>query len=316
MTVARLSRRSIVLLAAVRLVAACSDGDDQATIQLAVSGRGADAIAMSFRARCAAGSCDSVARCTASDGACSFEVEASSTVRLEARPGSGRRFVAWSGACAPVTGFPDSATVVLNPHEVAQCEGAFGPVVTAGCSNPVVIEDDFEVDAGWTYLVSSSTPGPDSTLTVVVARQATGGSPGGYRQMQHVFNSGGSLSVYHAFEAAYDPSTQGTIDHINYYEDQILLDPPFVGAFIEPGFTMRQAGVLTTFVVRPPTGRFSNTVWERTPVLALTASSVAPGVDFTGGPITFGYARFSTNTGLDRYTITHGIDNFRVEICR
>ena len=49
----------------------------------------------------------------------------------------------------------------------------------------------------------------------------------------------------------------------------------------------------------------------------LTAADF-PGVNFssTGGPITFGYFRSNTNTGGGAVTLTHGIDNWKVEICR
>jgi len=303
----------IALIAALGLGLACADGDDQATVQLVVIGSREDSIAASYRAPCPTGICEASSVCAAADGTCSFAVETQSTVRLQARPATGRRFASWSGACSPVAGVPDSATLISTAHDVAQCRGEFAPVVTAGCNNPVVIEDDFEVDHGWT-----ATWLPTEGVTASASHQTSGGNPDGYRQMQHIFKGGrgASIFVYHAFQATYDPSTQGTIDHVNYYEDQVLPNPPFAGAIVNTYFTMRQNRTPTIFVVRPPNAALANTEWERTSLLGLTAASAAPGVDFAGGPITFGYGRASSNTSLDAFTVTHGIDNFRVEICR
>jgi len=70
-------------------------------------------------------------------------------------------------------------------------------------------------------------------------------------------------------------------------------------------------------VLRPPTNAFTNTTWETTAALDLTAADF-PGVDFSaaGGPITFGFFRSNTNSGGGALTLTHGVDNFKVEICR
>lgn len=322
MRVARLSLRSIVLMTALGLLAilgggtACtgSDGEggnDETTFELTVTGSDGDGVAASFSAPCNAGFCPVSYTCSGSDGTCAYEVETATTVRLQARPEAGRRLVAWSGNCTTVAGFPDSARIAINADVIFDCEAEFAPDVTAGCNNPVIIQDDFGADAGWLASATVS----NANVTGTVDRQATGGNPDGYRRMQHLFTGSAAISYFHTFATTYDPSTQGAIDHVNYYEDQILVAPPFAGAAVGTAFTMTQGGNRTALVLRPPGGAFTTTTWERTSLLDITAASV-PGVDFAGGPITFGYLRSNTNSGTGSYTITHGIDNFRVEICR
>ncbi len=252
-----------------------------------------------------------------SASACSGEYRnsaGSGIVDLEASPTSGSVFVSWTG-CTPYPTRPQRCHVNY-PAPPADTDFAVTvrfDVVAAACTNPLTIQDQFDSDAGWTATATTSGGSP----TQSVSFQAAGGNPGGYRQMQHVFTGASAIAVYHYYgTTTYDPSAQGAIDHINYYEDQIELNPPFAGAAVGTGFSLTQGGTRYNVILRPPSGAFTNTAWESTSRLNLTAADF-PGADFsaTGGPITFGYFRSNT-TGSSSLTVTHGIDNWKVEICR
>ena len=253
-----------------------------------------------------------------SASACSREYRnsaGSGIVDLEASPTSGSVFVSWTG-CTPYPTRPQRCHVNY-PAPPADTDFAVTvrfDVVAAACTSPLTIQDQFDSDAGWTATAITSGGSP----TQSVSFQATGGNPGGYRQMQHVFTGASAIAVYHYYgTTTYDPGAQGAIDHINYFEDQIELNPPSPGAAVGTGFSMMQGGTRYNIILRPPGGAFTNTAWETTLRVNLTAAAF-PGVNFssTGGPITFGYFRSNTNTGGGAVTLTHGIDNWRVEICR
>jgi len=232
---------------------------------------------------------------------------------LLASPAAGSLFGSWTG-CSTVSG--TTCTLSFSPSAgdtTFNVTASFAPPLAA-CNNPVIIQDQFAADAGWTTTVTVGSGAPTQT----VAFQASGGNPGGYRQMQHIFPGAGVISVYHDFGAVtYNPGTQGAIDHINYYEDQIELAPPFAGAAIGTGFTLTQGGGRYSTILHPPTGAFTNTSWATASLTGLTAASFSAGLNFaTGGPITFGYFRSNTNNGGSAITLNHGIDNWKVEICR
>jgi hypothetical protein len=236
------------------------------------------------------------------------------SVRLVAIATVGSQFAGWSGECT-AGGAPDTAYIYMDTERPYDCTATFelDPLANA-CTNAVVIQDDFSTDAGWTTSLTAN----NGNVTQAVAVQAAGGTPGGYRRMQHIFTGASLMAVFHAYGAVtYNPATQGAIDHINYSEDQIVIDPPFVGAAVGTGFTLTQGGIRYSIVMNPPGGAFTNLAWQKSSRVDLKAADF-PGINFSaaGGPITFGYFRSNSNDGGSAITVTHGIDNFRVEVCR
>jgi len=255
--------------------------------------------------------------CVTAEGSCSLTLdlddEGSATIIFTATADAGSEFAGWSRECIPEDLRPTESKLTMDEETGYECTATFD-LVAAACTNPLVIEDPFTTDAGWTTTVSTTT----ANVTQAVSAQATGGNPGGFRQMQHIFTGLGAIAVFHTYGAVtYDPRTQGAIDHLNYFEDQIVLNPPAPGAAVGTGFSVTQGGTRYSVVLRPPTNAFTNTTWETTAALDLTAADF-PGVDFSaaGGPITFGFFRSNTNSGGGALTLTHGVDNFKVEICR
>ncbi len=261
--------------------------------------------------------------CTITDGVaggetfCSAEFEDAGNgglFNLVATPAEGSSFTSWS-RCSSSSGATCTLSFGASSRDTSfSVTATFTRDAPLSCNNPVVIQDQFTADAGWTttVVVGSGTPAQ------AVAFQASGGNPGGYRQMQHLFTGTGSITVYHDYgTTTYDPVSQGAIDHINYYEDEIQINPPFAGAAVAAGFTVKQGAGRYSIILRPPAGAFTNTVWETTSLMDLTAASFSAGLNFssTGGPLTFGYFRGNTNNA-GALTVTHGIDNWKVEICR
>jgi hypothetical protein len=131
--------------------------------------------------------------------------------------------------------------------------------------------------------------------------------------MTHVFPGAGTIQVDHVFPTPYVPSMSGAIDHIDYSEDRIQFNQPFPGAAIGGYFFLRQSGVRR--IVTLTGGTFTGTAWETATLSGLRASNFS-GADFSaqGAPIEFGFVRWNSTGGI--LTTTHGIDNWRVTICR
>ncbi len=99
----------------------------------------------------------------------------------------------------------------------------------------------------------------------------------------------------------YDPSIQGTIDSIDYFEDAIQFSCVPCLPLTIPGTPLLSAIAL----------RQSNVLYLRTPDFSAT-----------GSPIEFGFVRLQGNRTfgsefeilLDAFEIRHGIDNWRVEL--
>jgi Divergent InlB B-repeat domain len=316
--------RAVTALIALTSLGACGDGQGGlqlgdnfvATLDVSIEGTGSGRVAaqgLNPRPEYFGGfTCDTEA------GSCEdqedLDVDGADSVRLVAVPAAGSLLAGWSGDCT-VSAAPDTAYIYMDTERRYNCTATFDldPLANA-CTNAVVIQDDFSSDAGWTTSLTAN----NGNVTQAVAVQASGGIPGGYRRMQHIFTGASLMAVFHAYGAVtYNPSTQGVIDHINYSEDQIVIDPPFVGAAVGTGFTMTQGGIRYSIVMNPPGAAFTNLAWQKSSRVDLTAADF-PGIDFSaaGGPITFGYFRSNSNDGGGAITVTHGIDNFRVEVCR
>jgi len=183
------------------------------------------------------------------------------------------------------------------------------------CFDPFVLTETFEVGDSF-----SAVAVPRNRATDTVMIEPDGGFPGGYRRMEHILpgvTGGSSVTVFHLFDEVYDPA-DGAISHFNYSEDQIQFDPPFPTAAIGAGLFVVQNGTRYTFPLNPG-GAFTSPTWERVRIDDLDPESFATGLDFSanGAPIQFGFYRSNThNESAEGITATHGIDNWRVEICR
>jgi hypothetical protein len=216
----------------------------------------------------------------------------------------------------PVTGTlaPGTYTATVPVQSTTASNSPQNLAITLVVAAPAcsTIQDQFGADGGWSETATTS----GNTPTQSVSFQVDGGNPDGYRQMKHFFAGAGTISVYHYYQTTtYNPSMQGAIDYINYSEDQKELNPLFLGAAVGTGFSMMQGGTRYNIILRSPSGAFTNTAWETTS--AVLRASDFSGVNFTatGGPITFGYFR-SNSSGGGTNTVTHGIDNWKVEVCR
>ena len=146
--------------------------------------------------------------------------------------------------------------------------------------------------------------------------RGSGGNPGGYRVMTHEFTATTSpnfvsIFVYHIFD--FGGPDRGPIDRIRYREDRIKLAPNTATSAVGSGAVILQNDV---YHVAPLTGgQFANSSWEKVEVV-LRASDFSPVPNFASGapPMLFGYLR--SNSNRFPLVIEHGIDNWRVEICR
>lgn len=182
------------------------------------------------------------------------------------------------------------------------------------CKSPRIFSEDFNSDATlfWRRNVVADAPSILETRTW----RGTGGNPGGYRVMTHEFTATTSpnfvsIFVYHIFD--FGGPDQGPIDRIRYREDRIKLAPLTATSAVGSGAVIFQNGVYHVALLTG--GQFGNTAWENVDV-TLRATDFAPVPDFSSGapPMLFGYLR--SNSNRFPLVIEHGIDNWRVEICR
>jgi hypothetical protein len=166
------------------------------------------------------------------------------------------------------------------------------------------LSDPFDFDGRWTT-TSEAAPG----FREFTDFRASGGLPDGYRHMTHVLTGRGLIAVSHMYALTYEPRTQGAIRRIRYSEDRKQFDPPFAGAAVGTGFVVEQAGrrVLRDLPeLREPT-------WHHFQVDMVASDLPAIDLSASGGPIRFGYYRANSDSTA---TVQHGIDNWRVELCR
>ncbi len=177
-----------------------------------------------------------------------------------------------------------------------------------------ILSDDFE---GGTDRWSTVTSGTNGATDIVSIQ-------GGYRRMQHVLpgttdgeGNPTQITVVHLFEGGtWDPAVDGALSHINYSEDRIEQDPPFDGAAVGALFILEQDGT-RYFVSLDESNAFTNTAWESKSLNGLTPGDFSPSApDFSasGGEMVFGILRSNTNRSDIEIVITHGLDNWRVEL--
>ena len=198
-------------------------------------------------------------------------------------------------------------------------------------SSTIISDGDFN-PTDWTVTVTKI--GSPTTLT---QQQTTGGNPGNYRTTTDTFPAMGPFDLYtvttfHLFQgAAYDPSTQGAIDHLDYQEDNLLasFSPAHNSPQVRGYFVIEQNGtIFAPFAF----STINTTTWQTYSSTGLQANQfymfdnpiegVHPDFSAQGAPITFGYARYrdrNANNPPDvpvsqELIYEHGIDNWQVTI--
>lgn len=181
---------------------------------------------------------------------------------------------------------------------------------TATCNNPHVFQDDFEEQRSWVDTVIRTS----SDAVAMVNYEATGGNSGGYRRMLHHFPGGAQeqISVRHIFieDGFYVPIEQGAVSFLRVTEDRIKFSPTGANQ-IGTGVIVRKNDV--DHIALLTGGVFSNETWQRVTV-DLEGSDFSPPVDLSTGAFQFGYLRSNTSAAV--LDLTHGIDNWKVEVCR
>ena len=196
---------------------------------------------------------------------------------------------------------------------------------------PVVIISDGTFNAGdWSIFKVESVAGTSHT----VQQELTGGNPDAFRSMTHTLppvapGDLAEIKVTHLYlGASYDPGVQGAIDHINYAEDGILLNLPYIDAHSVTHVALVQDNRLFLsknffrFI-----GNFN--VWQSETLTDLTANDFAaddgsgdqPDFSASGGVIQFGYGRSNTRTETlppvplnQDLVYEHGLDNWTVTV--
>ena len=92
----------------------------------------------------------------------------------------------------------------------------------------IVFSDGIFNDNDWSIFANGTNGANQSTTQF-----PSGGNPNEFRLMQHFLPPMSSILVFHTKNGAtYTPQTQGPIAALNYSEDQMEQNPPFVGAAI------------------------------------------------------------------------------------
>jgi hypothetical protein len=245
------------------------------------------------------------------DGGAVWRVDSGGGAIVASGPEEGRWTARWTLGAA--LGEQRATFEALDSNErPSGIKATFRATVVPGrgdCQDPVVFEDTFEQGDRWASDATSSSP----AILHDAFPSSAGGSPGSYRRMRHVFPGPGSLTVFHSRGgASYEPQRDGRITSIRYSEDRTLFDPPFAGAAVAGGLLVQQAGRR----VQAALATFRGTSWQRAE--AVLSPSDLPGIDFSfaGSTISFGYYRANSVTTDRPADLAHGIDNWRVELCR
>ena len=123
----------------------------------------------------------------------------------------------------------------------------------------LVIGDSDFVDADWNVAMVFQQSASQQSQQI-----ATGGNPDEFRQTTHTLNPDIAherlIIAYHGFSSmAYDLSSQGAITSIDYFVNQIVINPPFAGAAITHRVALLQNGVIFTTISSQLS--FTNTTW-------------------------------------------------------
>jgi hypothetical protein len=121
-----------------------------------------------------------------------------------------------------------------------------------------------------------------------------------------------TVSVRHIYieDGFYVPVEQGGVSHLRVTEDRIKFAPTGSNQ-IGTGFIVRKNEV--DHIALLSGGVFGNESWGSITV-DLLGSDFTPPVDLSTGAYQFGYLRSNSSTGS--IDLVHGIDNWKVEVCR
>jgi hypothetical protein len=183
---------------------------------------------------------------------------------------------------------------------------------------PVTFADGTFTDADWVSSLQVIN-GPPGALSFSAAQSASGGNPGPYRLNTRTWGGDNRGAVFNFKVAAvYDPSTQGAIGSIDFFQDVIGLSNASIPGTYGAGIAVLQGGQ-AYFAAATPLPLTSST-WASRSSLGLTAldfgvfgAAGLPDFSAGGGPITFGYWRSNTIPDPVR-TAADGIDNWRVVV--
>lgn len=213
------------------------------------------------------------------------------------------------------------------------------PSISMGAT---VFSDSTFNDADWTLtVVAGQVTGPPTNQAVLnpssgtasTAQMLSGGSLGPHREITLSPSQGqpNTFSVVYAYSnrvgAVYDPSTQGAISSIDYYESSEIVsstnsNPP--GCLCQQsGLALKQGGVIffvSGGVSTPPTPNS----WAQKQLVSLHAQNFCTFTDYfnctahpdfssSGGPIELGYYRVNSTNGQS-FTTVGGLDNWQAVI--
>jgi hypothetical protein len=206
-----------------------------------------------------------------------------------------------------------SLEVIARNAETSDRLSCSRTVVFDDCVRAFEEKDDLTFDGRWRRAAVTDGPGIGETSSWL----QSGGNPGGYQRMTHEFTATTapafvSIFVYHVFEG-FQPAP-GPIDHITYREDRIKLAPLTATSAVGGGALIVQNGV--NHVAPLTGGTFANSSSWETVDVTLRASDFTPVPDFSASaaPMAFGYYR--SNSNRFPLVVEHGIDNWRIQICR
>ncbi len=198
--------------------------------------------------------------------------------------------------------------------------GGTTPTTTEDGTTSTVFSDDNFVTLWTSINLQFPAPGPGGAT--FGNQQATGGNPGEYLLVRNSvdFNSGlspstGVYGIWLRSSASYDPSTQGAINTVDFYEDYIVISGGAGGqrsgpALMQDGqyFTAAESSLAQSSWTALTSNGLTHTDFLRFPL-----QNVHPDFSETGGPITFGFVRITLTTG-PQASAEAGIDNWSVTV--
>lgn len=199
---------------------------------------------------------------------------------------------------------------------VAASVALTAPVV--GASTIQFLDGTF-AEADWSAAkILDNTPAAGASFTA--SQSGSGGNPGEFRQVTHVYGLG-SIIVGHLNDAAtFDPTVSGGILSLAYSYDLERLQLDSSGAVAYTPVIFQN----NAWYGLPAYNSTTATSWTSFGQAGLTAASFilrvgsgpsAPDFSGTGAPMVFGYLTANTNTNAAvTATRSAGIDNWRVEL--
>lgn len=192
---------------------------------------------------------------------------------------------------------------------------AIGVLFLEGSARAVPVISDTELaNSNWSaVLLGDNTVGG---VTFTATQVATGGNPGAFREITHVYTGPGGFNIGHFYESAsYDPAVSGALQSINISFDDAFFNYPGQGG-TPPGAVaifpaIRQGGKVFDGFYSVTT----SSAWVHQEFDNLTASDFG-GADFSsaGAPIFFGFVSGNGSAFGGQTTTISGVDNFSVSV--